>query len=166
MDVYSLVNQIKAVTSTDLEKAYAVFYWTSNNITYDMKSFLTDHTPPHQPKEVLKTKLGVCSGYAYLFKALCDELGLTSNILSGYSKGYGHDPTKPIEVSNHSWNSVYINERWFLLDATWAAPKSNDRSSLGSVNEAFFLTHPKDFIREHLPEDPKWQLAVSAIFIG
>ena len=157
-DVYSLAHRIEDVADSDLEKSYAAFYWVSRNITYDMKSFLADRTPPHLPREVLKTRLAVCSGYAYLFKALCDEMEVTCNVMNGYSKGYGYDSTKPIEVSNHSWNSVLINERWYLLDATWAAPKSNDRANLGSVNEAFFLTNPKDFIKDHLPEDPKWQL--------
>lgn len=156
--VQDIANQVKEVTFTDLEKAYAAFYWISHHITYDMKSFLADQFPPYQPKEVLKTRLAVCSGYAHLFKALCDELDIKSTVLDGYSKGYGYNPSESFEVSNHSWNSVYINQRWLLLDATWAAPNSNDRSPSSRVNESFFLSHPKEFIKDHLPEDPKWQL--------
>lgn len=158
MSSFTLSSQINKIAFTDLEKAYAAFYWVASNITYDVKSFLEDITPPYQPKEVLKTKLAVCSGYAYLFKALCDELGVTSQVLHGYSKGYGYDPRQPFNLSNHSWNSVQINNRWYLLDATWATSRSNDRSTFTSVNQAFFLTHPKEFIKDHLPEDPKWQL--------
>ena len=156
--VQVLSKQIEEIAFSDLEKAYAAFYWVSDHITYDMKSFLADQSPPYQPKEVLKTRVAVCSGYSYLFKALCDELGVKSTVLNGYSKGYGYDPNEPFKISNHSWNSVNIDQRWYLLDATWAASKNNDQSSFTGVNEAFFLAHPKDFIKDHLPEDPKWQL--------
>lgn len=156
--VYALSIQINEVAFTDLEKSYAAFYWVASNITYDMESFFNGITPPYQPKEVLKTRLAVCSGYAYLFKALCDEMGITSQVLHGYSKGYGYVPRQPFDVSNHSWNSVQIDNRWYLLDATWATSRSNDRSTSSPVIEGFFLSHPKDFIKDHLPEDPKWQL--------
>jgi hypothetical protein len=158
LSITNLSSDINEVAYSDLEKAYAAFYWVASNITYDMHSFLKGITPPYRPKEVLQTRRAVCSGYAYLFNALCNELNLSSQILHGYSKGYGYDPSKPIEVSNHSWNSVQINNRWYLLDATWAASRSNDRSSTTPVRESFFLTHPKEFIKDHLPEDPKWQL--------
>ena len=64
-----IAKSISQIASTDLEKVYAIYYWVSHIITYDMISFEAGRQVPYAPSKVLKNKLAVCSGYAYLFKA-------------------------------------------------------------------------------------------------
>ena len=57
--------------------------------------------------------------YARLFKALCGYGGLRCEIVDGYAKTKLHEEKLPPEA-NHSWNAVYADGQWRLLDATWA----------------------------------------------
>ena len=59
----------------------------------------------------------VCEGYAYAFKVLCDELGVTSLCVSG----------SMTSVSNHMWNYIQTeNGKWYLVDATTGDAYSTD----------------------------------------
>lgn len=48
--------------------------------------------------------LAVCEGYAEAFTLLMNKLGIESGICTG---------------SNHSWNYVKINEKYYWVDVTW-----------------------------------------------
>lgn len=158
--VGTIAQYITIACSTPLDKAYGAYYWIAGNITYDMQSFLAKVTPPHTPEEVLKTKSAVCSGYAFLFQAVCKRMGIPCTVVHGYSKGYGYNPAQGFSISNHSWNVIELNGRWYPVDVTWAAPNNNNTSGThhGKVSTDYFLRHPKLFAIDHLPEDPKWQL--------
>ncbi|ELU07648.1 hypothetical protein CAPTEDRAFT_135357, partial [Capitella teleta] len=75
-----------------------------------------------------------------------------------YIPGDAIDPKSP----NHEWNAVRLRgaSGWHLIDLTWAAGhidrKSGDFRS--DFNPHFLFTNPRDFAREHLPVEPKWQL--------
>jgi len=155
---YYLANYLTAPTISDLEKARSIYVWMANNITYDMKGFKSGNLPDYRPKAVLKTNIAVCEGYARLFNELCHEAGIESEIIRGYSKGYGYLPGNTFSVSNHAWNAVYLNGRWNLVDVTWAARRTNDTDIIRPLNNNYFLVEPSAFIADHLPEIPAWQL--------
>lgn len=63
-------------------------------------------------------------------------------------------------TDKHTWNAVYINGTWGLVDANWGArsvlqKRGNFKYQL---NEHFFLPDPHHFICEHFPENDQWQL--------
>jgi len=66
--------------------------------------------------------VGVCSGYASLFKQMADIAGLECQVIMGYAKGYNYsyDITK-LPADNHAWISIKIDDKWYLADPTWGA---------------------------------------------
>ncbi|XP_064613141.1 kyphoscoliosis peptidase-like [Liolophura sinensis] len=100
-----------------------------------------------------------------LFKNLCRQAGMHSEIIVGYSKGAGHRPVMPLDHKSHrnSWNAVAVDGTWRFVNCTWAArhmtgsEKSSSRL-LHKYDEFCFLTDPEKHIYQHFPDDPKWQL--------
>ena len=158
--VEQIADFINSVCSSDLDKAYAAYYWVSTNITYDMKALKAKQQISDRPSAVLRTKLAVCSGYAHLLNSICTELTIRSKIVDGYSKGYGYAEGDNFTMSNHSWNLILINNRWYPVDATWASPNNNSEefSNYNPDPLVYFMPSPKTFIIDHLPEDPQLQL--------
>ena len=160
---YFLATYLTGPAQTELAKARSIFVWMAYNITYDMKGFEANLLPDYRPKAVLNSKIAVCEGYARLFHELCNEAGLRSEIIRGYSKGYGYSEGDIFQVTNHAWNAVYLDNQWRLIDVTWAALKSNNSRTSRPFNDQYFLAPPEEFIQNHLPEIPAWQLLSSPI---
>ena len=114
----------------------------------------------------MKYKKAVCQGYSELFKAFCDLSNIPCFVVSGYSKGYGYSKKTEITTSDHAWNTVFVDNKWHLLDATWGAGYLNDKMKyVAKFSEDYFLTNPENFILKHLPSDPMWQLLSCPISI-
>jgi transglutaminase/protease-like cytokinesis protein 3 len=75
-----------------MDKAVVLFLWITDNIKYDMESFLGNKVTNKlcDPKNILKTGKSVCSGYSSIFRDLAKEIDLKIKNISGYSKGYGY----------------------------------------------------------------------------
>jgi len=163
--------------TTELEKVRSIFYWITGHISYN--------TIRYQPQPVLyqddgfeaeddadsvlkpldervaritlKRRHSLCDGYARLFKTLCDEAGIKSEVITGYARtNSGSSQFR----CNHKWNAVMIDSSWYLLDATWASGYLNFSGAvfIRNYNDYYFLTPPKYFIRDHYPDDIKWSL--------
>jgi transglutaminase/protease-like cytokinesis protein 3 len=110
---------------TEAEKARIIYVWITHNINYDVASFLSGNYGDASPYVVLKNRLAVCSGYANLYQALAEKMGLKSAVIVGYAKGLGYLVGNSSEA-NHAWNSVRINNSWYLIDTTWGAGVVNN----------------------------------------
>jgi transglutaminase/protease-like cytokinesis protein 3 len=64
------------------------------------------------------------------------------------------------DCSNHAWNAVQINKKWYLLDCTFASGyiDLNKVKFVKHRNDVYYLTPPRIFILDHHPSDSKWQL--------
>ncbi|MFL5811072.1 MAG: hypothetical protein ACJ749_16240, partial [Flavisolibacter sp.] len=61
--------------------------------------------------------------------------------------------------TNHTWNAVFIDSSWQLLDVTWASGYITfGNEFVQRTDESYFLTAPKQFILDHYPEDLRWTL--------
>lgn len=160
---YFLANYLAEPAKTELNKIRSIYVWMANNITYDMKGLLSNELPDYRPKAVLYSKIAVCEGYAQLFNELCNEAGIRSEIIRGYSKGYGYNEGDKFEVSNHTWNAVYFDGQWRFIDVTWAARSENNSRQVRPFSNKYFLTAADEFIMDHLPEIPAWQLLSNPI---
>ncbi|CAI9618414.1 unnamed protein product, partial [Staurois parvus] len=81
--------------------------------------------------------------------------------VNGFSKGASYKAGQAISWdSDHTWNMVYLEGRWHLLDTTWGAGHVDESISKFTFqyNEFYFLTHPALFIGEHYPEQADCQL--------
>lgn len=138
------------------DKHRAIFRWVADRIAYDAQGFRTGSYGDCSPEGVLASRLGVCSGYAGLYKALADVVGLECIQCRGYSKGYGYKSGKKLRIC-HEWNCVKIDEQWHPLDACWAAGVVDHTYAFRKVfNQGWWLVPPEHFVYSHYPEDPQW----------
>ncbi len=146
--------------TTEKEKVTAIYKWIASNITYDnelrlsaalQKEFYTSEE--NVMKKALERKMALCGGYAFLFKSLCEDIGISAAVIHGFTKDYSGKISKN-KKPNHTWNAVKLNGKWQLLDITWAISYGNSKGS----DDFWFLTKPSDFIYTHYPETLKWTL--------
>ena len=160
---------------TEREKLRSIFSWIAEHISYRVRKnkitvnnfssrpLLTDTVKWKSANDmmaetVLQNKSAVCDGYARLFKSLCDYAGLRSAIITGFAKG---DLSRQLKFRcNHTWNAVYIDSAWRLLDVTWASGYTSYSGDefIKRYDETYFLAAPEDFIRDHFPDDLRWTL--------
>ena len=142
------------------EKARAIFRWITANITYDAKTYFRGDFTPHNTRDVLASGVAVCDGYANLFKQLADLSGLEAVMVSGITKGYAYHTRGRAGLVDHAWNAVKIDGQWQLLDSTWGAGHldGNKKRFVRDFKEHYFLTPPEQFVFDHFPDDPRWQL--------
>jgi hypothetical protein len=156
------------VAASTEKKIRAIYVWVSQNIHYDQDFDLTspfttpDVVATQDADRVLAARKGVCMGYSHLFVALVQAAGLKAEKIEGIIKQSDGN----IPKMGHAWVAVRLRKkadkdaktdpRWYLCDPTWGSPAS--KKDFGTINEAFFLAEPEDFIKDHLPLDPMWQL--------
>ena len=91
----------------------------------------------------------VCEGYAKGFKYLMDSLNIPCVVACGVgtnNEGY---------TENHAWNYVFINEKWYALDATWDDPIIRGYGKItDAIRYHYFLKGSNSFFTDHT-EDGK-----------
>lgn len=87
--------------------------WVNSHIDYVAGS--TDASS--SACDVLIQRAGVCRDFAHVSIALCRALGIPARYVSGYAVGL-----KPPDF--HGFFEVYLEDRWYLFDATRMAPVS------------------------------------------
>ncbi|CAF3205053.1 unnamed protein product, partial [Rotaria sp. Silwood2] len=143
-----------------IDRHWIIFYWIACNIEYDTVSYFRKDYKDQTAEGVFRTRKGVCAGYANLYKYLCDKLEMQSEVVGGYSKGYGFDDRKDApSKTDHAWNAVEIDRHWYLMDSTWGAGHLDDAKEFKcKLSSYYFLPRPNEMIYHHLPENEKWQL--------
>ncbi len=157
--IFELASLLSHYARTEAEKARIIYSWIAYNITYDVPAYLSGNYGDLSPQGVLKSRRGVCSGYANLYKALARAMGLDVVVVDGYAKGYGYAIGNATQI-NHAWNVVKINKKWYLLDSTWGAGSINNGQFNRQFNPYYFATPPRQLILDHFPAENKWQLLV------
>ncbi len=144
----------------DFEKARAIYRWVCDNIKYDALAYATN-TITYQStltENVLKTGRTVCSGYSSIFGDLATEAGLEVVSIGGIAKGAGYKLGQKIDESNHAWNAVKLDGRWYFIESTWGAGGVSGTRFIKKFKESYFLPAPEVFVYSHFPDNPKWQL--------
>jgi len=143
--------------NSEAEIAFATFYWMSKKIEYDYED---DDTWENQESEVVfGDKKAVCTGYSQLYANLTRKAGLENTVrVFGWAKGTGWEDSDINNDENHAWNAVQIDNKWFLIDVTWASNWYQGCKNIKSAYDIFFLAVSEDFINSHYPNDNRWQL--------
>lgn len=170
-----LARELVSGCSTELDKVSSIFYWVANHIEYNTSRFgwlpKGKYKSNYEPvdtgeikpldervaESVLRCGYAVCDGYARLFKTLCDYAGIKNKLITGYARtNRGHRRFG----SNHTWNAVLINNKWELMDVTWASGYIgwSDGQFVPDFDEYYFMTPPAKFIEEHYPDNIQWTL--------
>jgi hypothetical protein len=137
-----------------------IFYWITCNIRYDTVAYFSGRFDDQSAEGVFRTRKGVCSGYANLYKYLCNQLQIPCEIISGYSKGYGFEYRQnPPVRTDHAWNAVEIDSHWYLMESTWGSGHLNAQNAFEhKLTTYYFLPRPNEMIYHHIPENDRWQL--------
>lgn len=162
-DVETLTSYLIKPAKNDTEKVRSFFIWISENITYDVQAYQAFNPAKINgttPNDVLKKRKAVCQGYSELFNEMCRLAKIKSYLVPGYSKGFGYQPgNKAFTSADHAWNAVYLEGQWYVLDATWGSGGVNNQLKyVKQFNEKYFLSNPKEFVKDHMPQEPAWQL--------
>lgn len=178
-DVKTLSIRISNDFKDDDEKIRAVFMWLVKNTKYEtdekswLKPNLTLYFSNYQKKretkkeekriinKAMETKKANCYGYSLIVKEVCDLLKIESVIISGYAKGSLFDIGKNNLIKNHAWNAVKINNEWKLLDISWAVGYLVTEQE--TANDYYYFKSPNEFVNQHLPANPKWQLTPNKV---
>jgi transglutaminase/protease-like cytokinesis protein 3 len=110
---------LKSPAKTEVEKAWAVYLWMTHNIDYDFTGYITKHFRSEQPEPVFKSGLCTCTGYANLSQILFDAFNIKSVNIRGYCKGYGYRTGDKFKDTNHSYNAVFIENKWQFYESCW-----------------------------------------------
>jgi len=140
-----------------VDKYRAIFRWVTNNIAYDTVALRSGDYGDWSPEGILKKRMGVCSGSAKLFEALCHMAGLEAWYVSGYSKGGSYKPGSIIEKPSHAWNVIRLKDGTLVpLDSCWGAGHVNGMTFTHEYEDYWWCTPPARFVLTHLPSDPQW----------
>jgi transglutaminase-like putative cysteine protease len=135
-------------------------------VTYDNDVLEKSVRPLQDAKTVFATRKGVCEGYAKLFAALGQEIGLDVVTITGKVR----DDLAPVDViplamrainsdSNwtlHAWNAVKIKGHWQIVDTTWDDRNNDQKTPIYSAE--YLMPPPEAMILSHLPDLSAWQL--------
>ncbi|PQJ79245.1 transglutaminase domain-containing protein [Polaribacter porphyrae] len=177
--VEALAKKIEKDFTKDIDKARATFFWLTQNIRYNLKELYNprkkrsyrfkfsseeDRLQKIQAikdqfvAKAFRTKMGVCEEYAQAFKKVCDLLGIEAAVLKGNVRNEAREIGTISRGTNHAWNAVKINEKWLILDATWAAGYEYNGKWIRRFN-GYFFDIPKDkMFKTHYPKDKLWVL--------
>ena len=171
--------------TTDIEKFRAIYTWVCKNITNDHAAYLRNRKNREKLQgneealenwnrtfskkvfaKLLKEQKTVCTGYAYLVRELSGYAGIECKIIDGYGRT-GLTNIEDLSIPNHSWNAVWLNDKWYLCDATWSSgtfmiPSYEFKAE---YNDGYFLADPVLFARNHYPLEDKWLLLESSFTI-
>lgn len=165
---------------TKVEKFRAIYTWVCNNIKGDINQhnkvtktrvkykndslYLNKWNHEYKKtafKKLLKYKKTMCTGYAYLIKELAFLADIECEIVDGYGRTVESN-VEELEMTNHSWNAVKLNDKWYLCDATWSSGYMDEENSfIKDYNDGYFLTDPTLFAKNHFPILKKWLLNTS-----
>ncbi|MFH1297444.1 MAG: transglutaminase domain-containing protein [Bacteroidota bacterium] len=141
----------------ETERVKALFSWIVNSVVYDLNQIETASRYESIDDFVLytlKTKKAVCQGYAEVFTAICNRMGMKALTVHGYNRVDGRLNSD----LGHAWNVVKIDGKWYLFDPTWGSGYLYNGRYRKSFSTIYFMISPDSLIVSHMPFDPIWQL--------
>lgn len=128
--VEELLEELDLENATDYQKVKGVYDWLCQNVTYDYTHMNDeDYLLCHSAYAAIIDRTAVCQGYATAMYRLLLELDVDVRYVGGIGNG-----------GSHGWNIVKLGTKYYNLDATWDAT----RTQFG-VSYAYFLKNDADF---------------------
>ena len=152
--IQSVADYIGERVPAPFARLKAVHDWVADRVAYDAESYLAGRYPPQDANTVFRTRTSVCAGYANLLEALGRAAGLEVRYLTGDARTQGSD----LDGQSHAWNAARVDGKWYLIDPTWDSGVVDGRHFKKRYSTEYFLTPPRVFNLDHLPDDAQWQL--------
>ena len=88
---------------------------------------------------------GICSNYTELESVLLNKLGIYAITINGYTDKNDE------ENSYHSWNMIFLNEKWYIIDPVYLdIYDSSDAISRDLSVEYYMKEETRDFKTNHI----------------
>lgn len=91
--------------------------------------------------------------------------GLSCFTICGWAKGVDYRPGVALtnQPINHSWNGIYIDGNWQLIDCHWAtrflqSEQNIPENLVYEYDDFYFVAEPEQLSYTHYPEDSAWLL--------
>ena len=144
----------------------ALHDYVINRVSYDFHALELGIYPPQDAQTIFSTRKAVCGGYANLFMALAQAIGINTVVIQGDIRQDLAPPNSiypnigqlnpNIKLTLHAWNAVKVADNWQLLDTTWDDSNSNQNLSL--YKSDYLMPPPEIMITDHFPDRSDWQL--------
>ena len=117
----AMVFSITTIAQKEEKAICGIYTWITANISYDVENMYRikyDIKPGELAEKTFITRKAVCQGYSELFNELCQEAGITSFVVNGYTKQNGE-----ISSMGHAWVvGIFLKgdlKNTFLPIITW-----------------------------------------------
>ncbi len=124
----TVVNILKEASKkeTDYDRLKYIYDWIRDNNAYN-NAGAANHSDLNWISSFVSGISPVCMGYARGFKFLCDQLGIECIYES---------------ASDHSWDCVKLNGKWYAVDVTWGdGLHPDDYFLVGSKSPVHYITY-------------------------
>jgi len=118
-EVQRVINQVLTGTIDPSEKARRLYEWTTKNIVYSLTQVGNVDVP-----WILKHRIAVCEGYAFVLATLCRAAGIPARVVVGAAALDGE--SLQFDDLLHAWVEVYLYWTWVACDPTWGRDKLNE----------------------------------------
>ena len=125
--ITELSDGICSEAKTDAEKAEAIAMWVGLNVAYDFDAAKeTGDLSVTSLEAILSNDFRTtCGGFSNLYSALCGAQGIEVLCMKGGTSSDGYTRAELETVpSNHEWNAVRLDGKWYYSDCTWISDRS------------------------------------------
>lgn len=157
---------VNATFQSQEDKARAYYTWIALNINFDedyrgassyflIKDLKNSDIVSNRVAQAFESRMAASEGIADLMQKFCESSKIPCYTIAGYFKR----PDKTISDMSFVWNVLSIDSTWVQLDASLANGYLNDKYKFiryPMIN--YFCLPAVEFIKEHFPHDPMWQL--------
>lgn len=134
-----LAESLFAQDMPDYLRAIRIHDWLVNNSYYNTANL--DDPWNYVAYGPIVYGSGVCMGYAESIVLLFQAAGIETRYVSGTgTNSYGH-------TESHAWNAVKIGDAWYMLDATWDDPVTEDGSDV--LQYDYFNVTSEQLAKDH-----------------
>lgn len=83
----ALAETITKDAVSDENRALIIFYWITHHIQYDINALTkSSKIKRYTAVEILKRQIADSRGYSDLLKAMCEAIGIRTQVIEGYEK--------------------------------------------------------------------------------
>ena len=121
-------------SDTTYDKVKRIHDYIIKNYSYSTYGYKLNGKTADDTRSVgrmLTMKRGCCVGYSKLMKVFCDYYGISCTLVSG---------------TDHMWNAIQINGKWYALDVTWDDTDGKQKNSKEQYQ--YFLKGEKTFLAD------------------
>ena len=155
----AMVKYKKENSLNEIESTYLVYLWLGQNIILDCDA---DNTGYQFPTNVYDSEKGNSIGFAALFYTFATNLDIKVVPIQGKEKKLT-ETNEVFKTVNSTWIAILIDNKYYLIDSANGAGYCNSNGFKREKIDFFFGTKPEFFIRNHFPDEDKWQLLENKI---